>query len=845
VTHLRTRSAVFAFALITLAALSPAAALGQRNVTSTVVTAPSAPIKEGTAFAIKVTVTDQSGSLVPTGTATILVDGVALGGPVPLTNGIATLTVPTTNVPSGTYSLSASYSGDASNAPSSSSAVNASISGTTTTTVSFGSLGYVMGQNATILATVAAPSGNGPPTGTVNFGVGPTVFASEPLVNGVATYAVSTAQVASGTYSITATYVGNTAFQPSSGVASVTVDPAFTVTPSAAGLALKGTQQFALSTAVTGTVTWYVNSIPGGNSTVGTITATGLYTAPSTIGSAQKNLITATVSTAPSYVPAAASAYVLAPGVLTPTISPYVASYTINLPAGSSAAVKFGQTTSYGLNTWTVAAPANGGDTTILVAGMIGGQKYHLEGSISLPGSVTFADTDRTFTPLGITAGHFPTITIPTNTTPSPGIELIDNITVPQTPVFATDLDGNIIWAYTYSDYVTNSGDIVQPVKPLPNGHFLLQISPTSTAPLGAGVLPTAIQVLREIDLTGTTIQQVSIADINQNLVAAGYSNIELLTISHDVTVLPNGHWLTIGNILVPENGLTGYTTTVDVLGDVIVDLDPANNFAVDWIWNEFDHLDVNRHPYMFPDWTHTNAIIYSQDDGNLLISIRHQNWVVKVNYNNGAGDGSILWHLGAQGDFALLNSDGSTDTDLDDWQYAQHGPHFTTANTTGLFGLTLMDNGDDRGVYTDTQCATGTNPACYTTVPLFAIDENTMDVTKLQVDNLGAAYYSYFGGNAEGLANGDIEYNLSAHTIGTSSTNSVIQETTVGPNPSIVWELDDATEQFYRGFRNPSLYPGVTWSEGAGLTEAQRKAHRVAPGTTTVAAPKGPAHVE
>ena len=34
-----------------------------------------------------------------------------------------------------------------------------------------------------------------------------------------------------------------------------------------------------------------------------------------------------------------------------------------------------------------------------------------------------------------------------------------------------------------------------------------------------------------------------------------------------------------------------------------------------------------------FPDWTHSNAIIYSSDDGNFIVSIRHQSWLVKVNY--------------------------------------------------------------------------------------------------------------------------------------------------------------------------------------------------------------------
>ena len=91
----------------------------------------------------------------------------------------------------------------------------------------------------------------------------------------------------------------------------------------------------------------------------------------------------------------------------------------------------------------------------------------------------------------------------------------------------------------------------------------------------------------------------------------------------------------------------------------MVIDVD--ENMQPVWVWNEFNHLDPNRHPYMWPDWTHTNAVIYSKDDGNILVSMRHQNWVVKVNYADGAGDGSILWHLGEGGDLTLKNGTDPT----------------------------------------------------------------------------------------------------------------------------------------------------------------------------------------
>ena len=57
---------------------------------------------------------------------------------------------------------------------------------------------------------------------------------------------------------------------------------AVTITPTTATVKLQATQQF--TTTVTGNsdtdVTWSVNSVTGGNATVGTVTTQGLYTAP-------------------------------------------------------------------------------------------------------------------------------------------------------------------------------------------------------------------------------------------------------------------------------------------------------------------------------------------------------------------------------------------------------------------------------------------------------------------------------------------------------------------------------------------------------------------------------------
>jgi arylsulfate sulfotransferase len=246
------------------------------------------------------------------------------------------------------------------------------------------------------------------------------------------------------------------------------------------------------------------------------------------------------------------------------------------------------------------------------------------------------------------------------------------------------------------------------------------------------------------------------------------------------------------------QQDISGTTVT----GDVIIDLDQNHNPV--WLWNEFDHLDTNRQPLMYPDWTHTNAILYSPDDGNLIISIRNQNWLLKVNYANGTGAGDIIWHLGYQGDFTLVGG-----TDPTDWFYAQHGPSFTTTNTTGQFGMAVFDNGDDRVFPSGVTCgATGEPPCLYSTVPILSLDETAMTATL--TFHVTAPTYSYYGGNNGVLKNGDLEFCETAEP--TTVLAGDVYEITQGGSAQTVWHMNITAQNAYRGQRMPSMYPGVQW---------------------------------
>ena len=528
----------------------------------------------------------------------------------------------------------------------------------------------------------------------------------------------------------------------------------------------------------------------------GTVDVNGNFVAPA--GPQSMTVTVTATSKDDTTKSASATVNVVAAGVFAKTNNVQVAQYTISPAAPADVSVQFGLDNTYGLTTWTQAVPAGGGPVSLFVAGMKQSTVYHMRGVIQFADGTQFDDADETFTTGTLPANLVPSVTTTTTAGMSPqsGVELLDLLNIGgvagKLSVVVTDLNGDVLWGYDPGI----TGVVPGPVKLLPNGHFLIDFA--AGAPDGLN------SVVQEVDLGGNIIWQMTAAQLNTALAAATCAgcNITVVGTHHDFAILPNGHLIFIASTTQVVSGVT-------VTGDVLIDLDQNHNPV--WLWNEFDHLDPTRRPYMYPDWTHTNAILYSSSDGNLIISIRHQNWLVKIDYANGAGTGDIIWHLGYEGDFALLNADGSTDSNATDWFYAQHGPSFVSTNTSGQFSLILFDNGDDRGVavVAGGTCGVAGQPACYSTVPLLQLDETAKTAT--MVFNPTTPNYSFFGGNAEVLKNGNVEYDESASTA-LPANNAAIYEVTPTSPPQTVWQMQIAGQYAYRGFRMPSLYPGVQW---------------------------------
>jgi arylsulfate sulfotransferase len=403
-------------------------------------------------------------------------------------------------------------------------------------------------------------------------------------------------------------------------------------------------------------------------------------------------------------------------------------------------------------------------------------------------------DTDQSFTTGPLATGVIPNISIPIPKEPNtaPGVEMIDIVnmgTIPNTlQALVTDLDGNVIWYYPLV------GETPFPIKQLPNGNMLLNVLGSSSS-------------TREIDLAGNIIFEVTIDEVNQSLnnINAGF-NVQ--SFHHDVQKLGNGHYLILTNYTAQITNTPGFSA---VIGDVIIDWDPKAK-GVAWYWNTFDHLDLTHDPMGPSDWTHANALVYSPDDGNLLLSMRNQNWVIKINYQDGAGDGSILWHFGPGGDFKL-----PAGQDPIEWNYAQHFPSFVSPNTAGNFQLLMFNNGNNRVLNSANQvCGTTGAGPCYSSVPVFNVSESAKTANVASELILSPAY-SVCCGNAEFLSNGNLEYDVAADM--NSPNISYIEESVPGATPNLVWRMNVSGSRVYRGFRMPSMYPGVTWTQDAMAT--------------------------
>jgi hypothetical protein len=385
----------------------------------------------------------------------------------------------------------------------------------------------------------------------------------------------------------------------------------------------------------------------------------------------------------------------------------------------------------------------------------------------------------------------FPSFTV--RKPPGPGSDLLQGLVfhmdINGGPTFvstvATDLQGHVAWYY--DPVAAGSFGGGQATSVTPAGTVLILGNPV------AGLSVPNYDTLREVDLAGDTFREVSMEAINAQLMARGEQ--AMLGISHEAVRLPNGNTAIFGTIQRTIN-LNG-TPTIYV-ADLVVVLD--QNFQVAWTWNPFNFLDVNRLPTLGDtdgqgnvDWTHANSIAWSPADGNLIVSLRSQDWVVKLSYTNGTGDGHVVWRLGADGDFTINSSDPYP------WFSHQHDVSYSD-NTT----LTLFDNGNTR-IQGD--------PTGHSRGQVLTLNEQTRTASLVLNADLGN--YSGALGTAQKLPNGN--YSFTSGFLG-SFSNAFGQTIEVRPDGTLAYVIEAGSAWEYRSNRLGTLY-GLSTSEAAPTT--------------------------
>ncbi|MGD0133672.1 MAG: aryl-sulfate sulfotransferase [Bryobacteraceae bacterium] len=501
--------------------------------------------------------------------------------------------------------------------------------------------------------------------------------------------------------------------------------------------------------------------------------------------------------------------------VVTATANPLIALFSApSCTAGSFMRVGFELSGSTAM-TYTNFRSCHGGTMNFYIAGMRHASTYNMHYEVA---------TGKTIVPnstiLPFTTGPLPsTITFPVVEAlmqPSPQADVSSGVVFTGFsaigPCFlgaypeATDLEGHVLWYYGL--------DHPQIVRIVPGnnllGTTLMMISEGPGTGTGSYGTNTDQELVREVDLAGNIIRQTNADRVSEQLVAAGTDPIS--NFHHEAIRLPNGHTITFGSLQgIYPAGTQGSSGPIDIIGLMIIELD--ENFQVVWHWNAFDHagggtqLDINRAAVRgescvvnascfqalgcpaemlantAADWLHGNSAQYEPSDGSLLISLRDQDWVLKIDYNNGQGTGDILWRLGLGGDFTM-NS-----TDPYPWFSGQHYVEFQYG---GQQILSLFDDGNTRVLEFPGETSRG---------QVLNVDQTDMQVS-LNL-NVSLDGYSPALGTAQLLTNGDYAFEPGYINPGVHSYEQSIEVT---PSASVAYEYQ-GDDPAYRSWRMPSLY--------------------------------------
>lgn len=235
-----------------------------------------------------------------------------------------------------------------------------------------------------------------------------------------------------------------------------------------------------------------------------------------------------------------------------------------------------------------------------------------------------------------------------------------------------------------------------QDTKSMPNGNIL------SAATNGS--------LITEMTLAGEVVRQwYAVGKWTDTDPPADAIPVDVPLFHHRVNLLPDGNMLILTMEIREFTDWPSSDTdrdapleTAKLAGDVVVEFSPDG--TVIGRWHLFDLLDPyrlcygSRNPYWQKrgfadsmDWCHANAVSHDPRDDSLLVSLRHQDCIIKIDRRSG----DLVWILGDPGNWRAPWSDSLLHPAGDiAWQYHQHDCSVTPDGTVLCF-----DNGNYRAV--------------------------------------------------------------------------------------------------------------------------------------------------
>ncbi|HLQ94709.1 MAG TPA: aryl-sulfate sulfotransferase [Xanthobacteraceae bacterium] len=284
--------------------------------------------------------------------------------------------------------------------------------------------------------------------------------------------------------------------------------------------------------------------------------------------------------------------------------------------------------------------------------------------------------------------------------------------------LLAVDQSGNI-------HCIHRSDRPVQGVRHLPNGNLLVSI---------------VDGLVLEMTFAGAIVRQwYATGRYRDRAPPKNGIPVEAETFHHGVNLGPGGNMLLLSMEIRDYEDWPGSVTDpqaprerAKVVGDVVMEVAPDGRKVNEW--RMLDLLDAYRISYGSRsnywgvrgyagtmDWGHANATCYDARDDSILVSMRTQDCIVKLDRKTG----HLRWILGAPGNWRapwadkLLRPDGPPE-----WQFHQHDCSITPSGT-----ILCFDNGNHRAhpFQPPTRAAQS-----YSRGVEFAVDEGNMTVRQV-----------------------------------------------------------------------------------------------------------------